>query len=185
MTSPEPDAGTTRGQRRGLAGSVVAAVIGGAVAYFATGRVWESTTVERAAPLLPETVRTTGSDLVPWASAAALVGIAGGLALLATRGRGRFAVACLVALAGAGAVAGGLRGLFGDSTVGWPLLSVAGGVLVLGAGAFALARGRHWAAMGARYDAPGAREKAHATTGPDAPPTAIWDALDRGDDPTR
>ncbi|MFG1923788.1 Trp biosynthesis-associated membrane protein [Cryptosporangium sp. NPDC048952] len=161
------------------------AVVGGAVAYFATGRVWESTTVERAAPLLPETVRTTGSDLVPWASAAALVGIAGGLALLATRGRGRFAVACLVALAGLGAAAGGVRGLVGDTTFGWPLLSVAGGALVLGAGVVALARGKRWAAMGARYDAPAARAEAHAATGPDAPPTALWDAMDQGDDPTR
>jgi hypothetical protein len=165
--------------------SVLTAVAGGAVAYFATGRVWASTTVERIAPLLPETVRTTGRDLVPWASAAALVGIAGGLALLATRGRGRLAVAVLLAAAGIAVAAGGVRGLIDDTTFVWPLLSIAGGALVLASGVVALARGRRWAAMGARYDAPTARAKAHAAAGPDAPPTAIWDALDRGDDPTR
>jgi len=172
--------------RRGLAVAVLAAVAGGAVGYFATGRVWASTTVERVAPLLPETVRTTGRDLVPWASAAALVGIAGGLALLATRGRGRLAVAGLLTVAGIAVAAGGLRGLADSGTTfGWPLLCVASGALVLAAGVVALARGRRWAAMGARYDAPTARTRAHATAGPDAPPTAMWDALDRGDDPTR
>lgn len=168
-------------QRRGLAVAVVTAVAGGAAAYFATGRVWASTTVARVAPLAPETVRTTGRDLVPWAAAAALVGIAGGLALLATRGRGRTAVAGLLTIAGLGVAAGGSRGLAGDSTFAWPLLCVAGGALVLASGAVALARGRRWAAMGARYDAPAARAKAHVAAGP----TAIWDALDRGDDPTR
>jgi hypothetical protein len=172
--------------RRGLAFAVLAAVAGGGIGYFVTGRVWSETTVERVAPLLPETVHTTGRDLVPWAAAAAVVGIAGGLALLATRGRGRIAVAVLLALAGIGLAAGGLRGLVeADAVVGWPLLCVAGGALVLVAGVLALARGRRWAAMGARYDAPAARQTVAARTGPDAPPAALWDALDRGDDPTR
>jgi hypothetical protein len=171
--------------RRGLAVAVLAAVAGGGIGYFATGRVWSETTVERVAPLLPETVHTTGRDLVPWAAAAAVVGIAGGLALLATRGRGRIAVAVLLTVAGVGVAAGGVRGLTGDTTVVWPLLCLAGGALVLASGAIALARGRRWAAMGARYDAPTGRETVGAKTGPDAPPTALWDALDRGDDPTR
>lgn len=188
--TPLPDApgAPTPGapRRRGQAVAVVAAVLGGAVAYFATRQVWASEVVERVAPLPPETVRTTGGDLVPWAAAAALVGLAGGLALLATRGRGRLVVAALLALAGLGVVAGGVRGLAGDTTVGWPLLGVAGGLLVLAAGVVALVRGRQWAAMGARYDAPSTRTaEAHAVTGGDTPPAALWDALDRGDDPTR
>jgi uncharacterized membrane protein (TIGR02234 family) len=83
------------------------------------------------------------------------------------------------------AVTAGRRGL----AVG-VLAAVAGGgigygALVLASGAMALTRGRRWAAMGARYDAPTGRETIGAKTGPDAPPTAMWDALDRGDDPTR
>ncbi|MFB9320641.1 Trp biosynthesis-associated membrane protein [Cryptosporangium minutisporangium] len=171
--------------RRGLTVVVLTAVAGGAAGYFATGRVWASATVERVAPLPPEAVHTTGRDLVPWAAGAALVGAAGGLALLAARGLGRLAVAVLLGLAGIATAVGGVRGLTGDSTFGWPLLCVAGGALVLAAGVVALARGRGWAAMGARYDAPSPRAKAPAAVGPDAPPTALWDALDRGDDPTR
>ena len=124
----EPSGSTTpgRAQRRGLTVAVLAAVAGGAAGYFATGRVWASETVERVAPLAPETVHTTGRDLVPWAAAAAVVGVAGGLALLATRGRGRLAVAVLLTLAGLGTVVGGVRGLTGDTTFVWPLLCVAG-----------------------------------------------------------
>lgn len=170
------------GARRGLAVSVLAAVAGGGIGFFATGRVWAVHTVTRPAPLAPQAVHTTGRELAAWASAAALVGIAGGLALLATRGRARLLVAVLVALAGVGVAAGGVRGLVGGTAVGWPLLCVAAGGLVLAAGAVALARSRSWAAMGARYDAPSSRPPTVA--GPDAPPTALWDALDRGDDPT-
>ncbi|SHM36942.1 Trp biosynthesis-associated membrane protein [Cryptosporangium aurantiacum] len=183
--SAPPGQSEPPGSRRALTVSVLAAVVGGAAAYFTTGRVWASETVERVAPLPPDTVHTTGRDLVPWAAAAALVGAAGGLALLATRGRGRLAVAALLTVAGLAVAAGGVRGLAGDTTFVWPLLCVAGGVLVLAAGVVALARGRGWAAMGARYDAPAPRAKAPAAVGPDAPPAAMWDALDRGDDPTR
>ncbi|MFI5957127.1 Trp biosynthesis-associated membrane protein [Cryptosporangium sp. NPDC051539] len=199
MSDPEPPEGVdapgraegtraegTRPGRRGLAVAVAAAVLGGAAGWLATGRVWVSETVERVAPLPPHVVHTTGRDLVPWASAAAVVGIAGGLALLATRGRSRLAVATLLAVAGVGTAAGGLRGLADhDSTFVWPVLCVVGGALILASGLVSLARGRRWAAMGARYDAPAARARAHAAAGPDAPPAALWDALDRGDDPTR
>lgn len=181
---PGADAAGGLGGRRGLVASVLAAVAGGGIGFFATGRVWAVNTVTRPAPLAPEAVHITGRELAAWASAAALVGIAGGLALLATRGRARLLVAVLVALAGVGVAVGGVRGLTGGTAVGWPLLCLAAGVLVLAAGGLALARGGHWSAMGARYDAPSSRPAVGPATGPDAPPAALWDALDRGDDPT-
>jgi hypothetical protein len=174
--------------RRGLAVSVLTAVAGGGLGFFATGRVWAVHTVTRPAPLAPQTVHTTGRELASWAAAAALVGLAGGLALLATRGRPRMVVAALLALAGVGVAAGGVRGLVvrsgSETTLLWPLICVVAGGLVLAAGVVALARGRRWSAMGSRYDAPSSRPPAATAAGPDAPPAALWDALDNGDDPT-
>jgi uncharacterized membrane protein (TIGR02234 family) len=65
---------------------------------------------------------------------------------------------------------------------GWPLATVLGGLLVAAAGGLTLARGRDWPGMGARYDRP----SGSARPGSARPETeaALWDALDRGDDPT-
>jgi uncharacterized membrane protein (TIGR02234 family) len=82
----------------------------------------------------------------------------------------------------------------------WPALAVGGGLLLAVAGMVSVVRGRRWPAMSGRYDAPTA-----GPAGPTAVPTAasagqtqragpaahgrpapqqLWDALDRGDDPT-
>ena len=60
----------------------------------------------------------------------------------------------------------------------WPALTLAGGVLLLLAGGLIAVRGRRWAGLSSSYDAP--------TAAPAAPVTdkGVWDALDRGDDPT-
>jgi uncharacterized membrane protein (TIGR02234 family) len=84
---------------------------------------------------------------------------------------------------------------------GWPILAALGAVLVLSAGVWTLLRGRHWPVMSARYE----RQAAEAATGEPAPaagaaegtPMAsrgglesakaqreMWDAIDRGEDPT-
>ena len=49
-----------------------------------------------------------------------------------------------------------------------------------GAGALTVLRGRSWPGLGQRYDAPAPRPV------PEGPPTerALWEALDRGEDPT-
>ncbi len=60
-----------------------------------------------------------------------------------------------------------------------PLLTLAGGVLLLLAGLLTLVRGRSWAGLGARYEAPAARPVVEAPTD-----KGTWDALDRGEDPT-
>jgi hypothetical protein len=61
---------------------------------------------------------------------------------------------------------------------GWVVATLAGGVLLALVGALVVVRGGDWAGLGSSYDAPGAA--------PEPPVTdkAVWDALDRGDDPT-
>jgi len=92
---------------------------------------------------------------------------------------------------------------------GWPALAAAGGVLLAATGALTVVRGRRWPAMSGRYDAPTARLPAgrlpdsHSPGRSDpaepvspgqprvepepprlVPTQRLWDALDRGDDPT-
>jgi uncharacterized membrane protein (TIGR02234 family) len=76
-----------------------------------------------------------------------------------------------------------------DVHAGWAAAVIIGGLLVGVAGALVAARGRRWPAMGSRYeravsgstapsanaDAPEARQRATRR---------LWDALDRGEDPT-
>jgi hypothetical protein len=171
--------------RRELTLAVLLAVLGSALALFAASRNWVVIETRRPAPLPPVRETISGRDSVPWAAAMAFVGLAGGIALLATKRLGRLVVGLVVALAGAIMVAGGIAGW---STSGadyeqvtvtelWPAASIVGGLAALAAGALAVARGRRWAEMGAKYDAPGAAKVAEDDAG-------IWDALDRGEDPT-
>jgi uncharacterized membrane protein (TIGR02234 family) len=99
---------------------------------------------------------------------------------------------------GVTAIPGGTDSIVATATV-WPWVAVVGLVLVVGAAiAVALAPSSRWPRGGRRYAAPGQGETpaagAAATTGPAATGAAdaasdgggvgLWDALDRGDDPT-
>ena len=151
----------------------------------------------------------SGADASAVTRALGVVGLVGVLALAATRSWGRAVVGVLLLLAGAGVVASVLAFLtrdvdglvaddcrrqpqgclalkgypdgptLGDRRAAATLVPLAGGsALALGGGLVAV-RGRRWAALGASYEAPGAPV-------PSAPATdkQVWDALDRGDDPT-
>ena len=62
----------------------------------------------------------------------------------------------------------------------WPGLAAVAAALVLLAGVATAARGHRWSAMSARYEAPTVDpQQVRART--DA---TMWNALDRGDDPT-
>jgi uncharacterized membrane protein (TIGR02234 family) len=169
--------------RRELAVAVVLAVLGGGLALFAASRTWVVIETPRPAPLPSVEETRSGRDAVPWAAAMAFVGLAGGIALLATKRIGRLVVGAIVALSGAVMIAGGVAGwrttgeTFQDVEVAvlWPAASIVGGVAALLAGVLAVARGRHWAQLGAKYDAPGTAKPAE---------NDVWDALDRGEDPT-
>lgn len=74
-----------------------------------------------------------------------------------------------------------------DPTV-WPYAAVLGGVLLAAGGLVAVARGRAWPALGARYEAPASRATTAAPAAGDPAPVtekSTWEALDRGEDPTR
>jgi uncharacterized membrane protein (TIGR02234 family) len=169
---------------------------------FAVGRTWVEITARRASPLPDVTVALSGRDLTPLVAGLGIVGLAGVVGLLATRRWGRLAVAAVVALSGLGVLASSLTWLAAPGAAeagdlltesgraagaaavtatahpGWPLLAATGGVLLALGGLAALVRSRVWPTMSARYETPAARAERPRTD------AAVWDALDRGDDPT-
>jgi uncharacterized membrane protein (TIGR02234 family) len=174
--------------------AVVLCLSGSGLVLLAAGRGWLVATSPAVAPLPPRTVRLTGAVLTPLRPLGGL-GLAGVVALAATRGLGRLLVGVVVLAAGAGAVAACLALLADPAaraaahdvytastrTTGWPYAGLLGGVLLLAAGLLVAVRGRRWAALSRRYEAPGTREERP----PARPEVAVWDALDRGEDPTR
>jgi uncharacterized membrane protein (TIGR02234 family) len=189
--------------RVGLAAAGGLAVLGLVlVAASGTAR-W--VTAAPAVPELPGAARVplTGSTLVPAAVPLALMGVAGLLAAAAAgrmaRGLLRGLASILVMIAGAGIAWLALRGVTDPaaafrtldgprqasatvavekSAVGYA--TVAGGLAILAAGASALFAGKSWPGLAARYE----RDPAEPANRSAAPATT-WDALERGDDPTR
>ncbi|MGZ6826648.1 MAG: Trp biosynthesis-associated membrane protein [Mycobacteriales bacterium] len=66
-----------------------------------------------------------------------------------------------------------------STSPGWAWLAVAGGVLLVLSGALVAVRGRRWAALSSSYQPPVARAEQAPVTD-----KGVWDALDRGEDPT-
>ncbi|MCW2602504.1 MAG: hypothetical protein JWN61_639 [Pseudonocardiales bacterium] len=168
----------------------------------------------RGAPL-PDLLETIGGRTVaPALGGAALVALAGAVAVLATAGWARRVVGALLAITGlaaafaaarliAGPTDGRARELIADRTSGvgiggdfavdvsahtaWPVAAAALGLVIALAGLMVAVRGPGWSAMSARYEAPaggGAAPAQPAESGPQSD-LALWTALDRGDDPTR
>jgi len=177
-------------RRQALAVAVASCALGAALALLAATRTWTVEVTHRLAP--PAEVRTprTGSVLEPWLTALALVALAGAGALLATKGRSRNLVGAILVLAGLGVLAGGVNGLASVAhvTVAWPVLAIVGAVFIVCGGGLAAVRSRAWPAMGSRYERPRAprspAEDQPQFIGPSASDVAMWDALDRGEDPT-
>jgi hypothetical protein len=152
--------------------AVLTCAVGAALAFFAATRTWTTFTEARPAPLPPVGTNRTGTALYPWLTAVCLVALAGAGALLATRGIARRAVAVLVVACGLGIAGAGAV----HATTGWALLCLAGGAAVVVAGAVAVGSSGTWPTLGARYE--------RSTKGPVQSGSQMWDALDRGDDPT-
>lgn len=211
------------GARRAVLLTAALALLGALLVVVAAGRDWvHGRTIAATAPVA---IGATGKTLTGVPYALALVGVAGALALLATRTVGRMLTAVVLLAAGAGAAVaavgalGDLRSGLSDkvaarfvghsdpvvthvSATVWPYAAVLGAVLIGGAGVVALWRGRHWPGMSSRYEAPaagGARPggaervataRSEAPAGEPTPADAtaasreLWDALDRGEDPT-
>lgn len=180
--------------RRELWGWVAATAFGCLLVLIAAGSAWVRVTQgESAAP--------TGGDLSPALTPVALAGLAGVVAVLATQGVGRRLVGALVALCGAGAAVATWTALRGANVTGWlseqnalrgvtdvpwevvpvwPVVAAAGAVLMVAGGVVAIVRGPGWAGMSARYE----RDSAQGAQAQVKDDKALWDALDRGDDPT-
>ncbi|ROT31179.1 Trp biosynthesis protein [Micromonospora sp. HM5-17] len=191
-TVPAGGGGPASTGRRALTYAVLLCVLGAGLAVFAATRTWAVELIPRPAPLPARQVVSSGGDLLPWLPALALVGLAAAGAVLATRGVVRRCVGALLALVGLGVAAGGAYGGFavarGEVSVGWPLLCMLGGVLAASAGVVTAVRGGTWPVMGARYER-GRPDRVPEAAGAggrvDAGRTAaVWDALDRGEDPT-
>lgn len=192
-----------RAARRQLVAVLAGCVLGAGTALVAAGQAWARGTAAQGQVRLDFEV--SGSAQAPVVPALALAGLAGVLALLATRGRIRRLCGALVGACGLGVALGAalrarpqggdLAGRAGDALgVGsaavldggatlWPWPAALGGALLALAGFTAAARGHRWVAMSARYDAPGAAAPARESTVEETSIEA-WRALDRGEDPT-
>lgn len=180
-----------------LWGWVVATAVGCLLVLFAAGRSWVRV-LQEAGAVVP-----TGGELSPVLTPVALAGLAGVVAVLASKGMGRRVVGALLALCGVGAAAGtwtaldaanvagwlrernvlhGVTDLPWESVPLWPVVAAAGAVLMTAGGIVAIVRASRWAGMSARYD----RDAGPATdtSAQVSDDKALWDALDRGDDPT-
>lgn len=189
---PEPEGGTRAGARPGRREFLAAlfVVLGGALmVLLASTQQWAEVVVDPTLSVPPSVWdELRGQAVAPAARALGLVGLAGVVALAATRRIGRRVVGVVLVLAGVGTV---LASLFaspetswspgaGDATAplritGWPWASAFGGALLVAGGIWVIARAGRWPTMGERYD-----RSAPSPAAEDA-----WSALDRGEDPTR
>lgn len=188
MTGSAPQHPRSRAGRRELALAVLVCAAAAGLVLVAAGREWLVELVDRPAPLTPQRITHTGGDLRPWLPALGWLGVAGAGALLATRALARRLVGGLLALAGIGIMAGaGSAAAAGATRGGWALLATIGGLAVTVAGLAAMLRSSAWPALGARYErtgAPTSRPETPGSGGSTTTPESLWEALDRGEDPT-
>jgi uncharacterized membrane protein (TIGR02234 family) len=199
--------------RRELRLAVLLCLLGSGLILFAVSRTWVTFVFPSTITITGLSQGVGGGKIVDGARAFGYVGLAGVLAVAATRRWGRVLVGAVLAVAGAGvvvvvghALAGGLavRALPFDSVAGscgagvtdaaclraaaafagfrvfeshlWAWATIVGGILLAASGGLVAVRGRRWAALSAAYEAPAAL--------PPVTDKGVWDAFDRGDDPT-
>jgi uncharacterized membrane protein (TIGR02234 family) len=202
-TANQAAAAAPRAARRELTVTVLIALLGGVIAWAAAGRPWATATVGEAPNTLK--IAATGNDVSGGVTALGLTALAGGLALFATRRLARRLVGVLLIAAGIGvavyafgergtshashvladkaAAKGFAAGSVSVHTASWWILAVLGGVLVALAGVSALVRGATWPGMSSRYEN-AALKQAATRTADTGSSKDLWDALDRGEDPT-
>ncbi|MEY9861958.1 putative membrane protein (TIGR02234 family) [Catenulispora sp. GAS73] len=198
----DPAQAARRAGRRELSTTVLIALLGGIIAWASAGRPWAT----GLAGVAPNTLKVTasGDDLSAGVTALGLTALAGALALFATQRLARRLVGVLLIAAGVGVAvyAFGERGASHASRVladkaaakgyathsmdahmaSWWALAAFGGVLVALAGVAAVVRGATWPGMSSRYE--NAASKTAARAADTGTAKDLWDALDRGEDPT-
>jgi Tryptophan-associated transmembrane protein (Trp_oprn_chp) len=160
--------------RRGLALVIVVCAAAAAAVLLAASRTWSHVVTPRPAPFPPLTTERTGASLEPWLPPLAIVGLAGAGALVAVRGRLRVALGIVLILIGVVTTVLSFR-----TMSMWSALSAGGGVVIALAGLATVRCSAQWPAMGARYERPAAQPERKPVT-----QAELWDALDRGEDPT-
>ncbi|MDO9485458.1 MAG: Trp biosynthesis-associated membrane protein [Actinomycetota bacterium] len=148
---------------------------------------WVSASISVLSGVGTRTFAASGSQLLPQATAWAVLALAGSLGYIALRGWLRQAVGVIVAIAGALigvlAVDFGLNPVVdaaGESLVDvqirpWWIAMGLCALVIAAAGLMAVAWSRPWAALGSKYETQGARRQR---------PASPWDSLDAGQDPT-
>jgi hypothetical protein len=177
--------------RRGLPTCILATAASAGAVLLAAGRTWGSATVT-ATGGTRQHVAVSGHDVLPSLTALGVALLVLAVAIVAARGVLRSLVGLVVVVVGgallamaatsADDIAAALRGeafaVTGpvpSSTSGWAVLVAVAGAVAVVAGAVTVLRGRGWPGLGSRYDAPVRRPEGEAS---------VWEALDRGDDPT-
>ncbi len=148
---------------------------------------WVSASVSGLSGVGTRSFTATGAQVLPQATAWAVLALAGSLAYIALRGWVRQLAGVIVLAAGVAlavmAIGFGLNPVVdsaGETLVDiqvrpWWLLVAVGAVLIVIAGAMGVLWSRPWPTLGSRYEGEGARRQR---------PTSPWDALDAGQDPT-
>jgi len=228
--------------KRELQLAVLLCLSGAGLVLLAGSQAWLVLVQDGQPAFAPRRTPITGRSLEPGVQALGYVGLAGVVALSATRRSGRTLVGLLLLASGAAIVAllapelGHLPRLLRSRRLdtpgtrvydhldmsAWPYCALAGGLLLALAGLLVSVRGRRWAALSGRYEVPaagptrdagasgeaGAAHEAGAvheavaaheavavgeagparggTPGGELEPgdRKLWDALDRGEDPT-
>ncbi|GLW12227.1 hypothetical protein Misp01_73550 [Microtetraspora sp. NBRC 13810] len=187
---------------------ILACAVGAGLTLLAAGRDWARVTFTGAGAGhgAAAAVPVTGSELSAALTPLALAAAAAALAVLAARGPWRRLVAAVLALCGSGVAAGALSGTAGQAVADaarehsalaatgqpvvatlwfWPAAAAAGGLILLAAGVTAAVRAGSWGGMSDRYERPGATgRRADDVPAPALGDRALWDAIDRGADPT-
>ena len=160
--------------RRGFVVVIVACAVAAAVVLFGASRTWSQVVTQRPAPFPPLITKRTGASLEPWLPALAIVALAGSGALVALRGRLRAILGVVQILIGVAIAVLALR------STPWAAVCVVGGLVIALTGVATVANYKAWPAMGARYERPAAKPERKPVT-----QAELWDALDRGEDPTK
>lgn len=159
---PDAAPGARRG-RRPLWIVVALLLLGAAALWGASGITWDAS------------ADRTGAEVVPALTPLALLCLAAIAAAVALGGWARRVLGVVVVLAGAAAA---FQGVGADGPPVGRGLVLVGALLVVAAGALLVVRGSAMPRLGGGYRTPGAA-KANAD-----PERDLWNALERGDDPT-
>ncbi|GII76902.1 membrane protein [Sphaerisporangium rufum] len=200
---------TVAGDRRRAPGGrerpacAVAAAAGAGLVLVAAGRTWATVRLSGGLGGPARPVAVGGGELAPALVPLALAALAAMVAVFAARGALRRGIGAVICLLGPAIAVAALRGATAGraaeaaaehSTLSaaaraasvsvvwaWPAATLAGAAALLAAGLLAAVRGGRWPGMSGRY------ERAAAAAPRSARPAgarSLWDALDRGDDPT-